>query len=147
MQITEEKKGEEGKLRIYSDFFLKWSDLCIQYNFAIFDAGLNAIQSLYDMQKTSTDTKRIRNLIRSSFDSSLRKSLEEEKFTITLSDFLQVFSDMVKMTQHNAFHSTIDDLFSRWNLFLEPFRDSINRTPSEVIPLSGKFDLLHYHFH
>lgn len=145
MQITEQKKPVKEILNNYSEFFLEWSNLCTQYNFALYNAGLNAMQSLYGLQEISTDTKRINNLVRSSFDSSLRKSLEEEKFTITLSNFLEVFSDMIKNTQHNKFHSIIDDIFARWNLLIEPFRDSINRTPSEVIPLDGKFDMLHYH--
>lgn len=145
MQITDEKKQVEGIWPSYSNFLLNSTNLYIQYNFAIYDAGLSAIQSLYGFQEKSTDTKKISNLIRSSFDSSLRKTLEEEKFTITLSNFLESFSEMERITRHNQFHSFFDDMFAKWNLFIEPFRDTINRTPSEVIPLDGKFDLLHYH--
>ncbi len=35
-------------------------------------------------------------------------------------------------------------IFSYASRMLEPFRDKINRTPSEVIEMKGKFNLLHY---
>ena len=128
----------------YGDFFLEWNALCIKYNCAIYDAGLETIKSLYRLQEKTFDTKGFDNLIRASFDSSLRNLLEEKNFASTLGNFLDVFSDVVKLTQHNMFHNIMDDMLSEWNKFVEPYRDSINRTPSEVIPTDGKFYLLHY---
>lgn len=144
MQITEQKKSNNNIMFTNSNFFLEWSNLCIQYNFATYDASLDAIKSLFSFQNESTDTKRINNMVRASFDSSLRHSLEEEKFASTLGNFLDVFSDEVRLSQHDLFHNIIDDAYAKMNEFIEPYRDSINRTPAKLIPMKGKFDLLHY---
>ncbi|MGD2106443.1 MAG: alpha/beta fold hydrolase [Nitrosopumilaceae archaeon] len=144
MQITEHKKKFNDIVSTNENFFLQWSNLCIQYNFAIYDAGLNAIKSLFNLQNEPTGTKKINNMIRATFDSSLRSCLDDEKFVKTLGNFLDGFSDMVKLTQHNLFHKIIDDWYSKMNVFIEPYRDTINRTPSKTIPMEGDFDLLHY---
>jgi len=141
---TYEQKNKDDVISTNRDFFLEWSNLCFQYNFAIYDAGLEAIKSLFNFRDESVDTKRINNMIRASFDSSLRQSLEEEKFANTLSSFLDVFSEEVKLTQHDLLHNIIDDAYAKMNTFIEPYRDSVNRTPSNIIPMKGKFDLLHY---
>lgn len=126
------------------NFFLEWSNLCTQYNFAMYDASLYAIKSLFSIQNEPTDTKKINNMVRASFDSSLRNSLEGEKFASTLGSFLDVFSDEVKLTQHELFHNVLDDIYAKMNVFVEPYRDNVNRTPSKLIPMEGSFDLLHY---
>ncbi|MCE9652589.1 MAG: alpha/beta fold hydrolase [Nitrosarchaeum sp.] len=144
MQITEQKKPNNNIVFTNGNFFLEWSNLCIQYNFAIYDASLDAIKSLFSFRDESADTKRINNMVRASFDSSLRHSLEGEKFANTLGNFLDVFSDEVKLTQHDLLHNIIDDVYAKMNTFIEPYRDNINRAPSKLIPMKGKFDLLHY---
>lgn len=144
MPIAEQKKSNNNIISTNGNFFLEWSNLCIQYNFAIYNAILDAIKSLFSFQNESTDTKKINNMVRASFDSSLRHSLEEEKFASIVGNFLDVFSDEVKLTQHELFHNIINDTYAKMNTFIEPYRDNINRTPSKIIPMRGKFDLLHY---
>jgi len=144
MQISEQKKLNNTIISTNGNFFLEWSNLCVQYNFAIYDASMDAIKSLFSFRDESVDTKRINNAIRASFDSSLRHSLEGEKFANTLGNFLDVFSDQIKLTQHDLLHNIIDDAFAKMNTFVEPYRDNINRTPSKIIPMKGDFDLLHY---
>lgn len=143
MQITNQKSINPLTYTNWN-FFQEWSNLCTKYNFAIYDASLYAIKSLFNIQNESTDTKRINNMVRASFDSSLRESLEEEKFASTLGSFLEVFSDEVKLAHHDLLHEIVDDAFAKINVFIEPYRDTINRTPSKLIPMKGKFDLLHY---
>ena len=144
MQIAKREKSIKDIIYASENFFLGWTNLCTQYNFAIYDACLDAIKSVVSLQKESTDTKRINNIIRASFDSSLRNSLEEEKFANTLGNFLDCFSGTVKLTQHDLFHKIVDDVYAKMNTFVEPYRDNVNRTPSKIIPMKGKFDLLHY---
>jgi class III poly(R)-hydroxyalkanoic acid synthase PhaC subunit len=144
MQIVEQKKSNNNIVSTNRNFFLEWSNLCVQYNFAIYDAGLDAFKSLFSFQNESADTKRINNTIRATFDSSLRHSLEGEKFARTLGNYLEFFSKEVKLTHHELLHNIIDDIYAKMNAFIEPFRDNINRTPSKIIPMKGEFDLLHY---
>ncbi len=130
--------------KTYLNYFLDWYDFSQKYNFAVFDAGLNAYQSLFSLQDKPTKAKKIKNIVRTSFDSSLRKSFEEEKFAISLGKFIEAFTEMVSLTRHNLVHKYFDNMYSSLNVLIEPFRDSINRTPSEIIKMNGKFDLLHY---
>lgn len=142
MQITKQKSN--NIISTNGNFFLEWGNLCVQYNFAMYDASLEAIKSLFSIQNESTDTKRINNMVRASFDSSLRHSLEGEKFASMLGSFLDVFSDEVKLTHHDRLHDIVDDTYAKMDIFIEPYRDNVNRTHSKLIPMKGKFDLLHY---
>ena len=130
--------------KTYYDYFWNLYNFSQKYNFAIFDAGLSAFQSLFSLQNKPTNTKKIDNFVRASFDSTLRKSLEEEKFAISLGKFIEAFTEMANLTRHNLVHKYFDNLHVNLNILIEPFRESINRTPSEIIKMKGKFDLLHY---
>jgi len=130
--------------KTYFDYFLNWYDFTQKYNFAIFDAGLNAFQSLFSFQDKPTNAKKIENFVRASFDSTLRKSLEEEEFATSLGKFIESFTEMASLTRHNLVHKYFDNLYVNLNVLIEPFRESINRTPSEIIKMKGKFNLLHY---
>ena len=130
--------------KTYFDYFCNWYDFTQKYNFAIFDAGLNAFQSLFSLESKPTNAKKIENFVRASFDSTLRKSLEEEEFATSLGKFIEAFTKMVSLTRHNLVHKYFDNLYVNLNVLIEPFRESINRTPSEIIKMKGKFDLLHY---
>ncbi|MFQ5440302.1 MAG: alpha/beta fold hydrolase [Nitrosopumilaceae archaeon] len=135
---------QKNSPNVYSDYFWNWYNLAQKYNFAIYDAGLNALHSLFSLQGNPTKAKKIDNLVRASFDSNLRKLLETEEFATSLGEFMKAFSDMVDLTRHNLVHKYFDNLYASLNILIEPFRDSINRTPSDIIKMEGKFDLLHY---
>ncbi len=130
--------------KTYFNYFLNWYDFTQKYNFVIYDAGLNAFQSLFSFQDKPTKAKKIENFVCASFDSTLRKSLEEEKFATSLGKFIEVFTEMASLTRHNLVHKYFDNLYASLNILIEPFRESISRTPSEIIKMKGKFDLLHY---
>ena len=83
-------------------------------------------------------------MLRASFDSNLRESLKKENFVTTFENFIESFVEVVGLTRHNIAHKYFDDFYVILNFFIHPFRDNINRTPSEMIKIEGKFGLLHY---
>lgn len=127
----------------YLENFSKGYDFTIKYAAAMYNASLMAMGSFVTLP-SDTEAKNIRNTVMASFDSYLRKALEEESFASSLADYLDIFVENMRLTRHNIAHQMFDSFFSFWNNSLEPFRDSINRTSSEIIPMEGHFDLLHY---
>ena len=119
--------------KTYSDYFLNWYNFTQKYNFAIFDAGLDAFQSLFSLESKPTNAKKIENFVRASFDSTLRKSLEEEEFATSLGKFIEAFTEMASLTRHNLVHKYFDDLYVNLNVLIEPFRNSINRTSLRLL--------------
>ncbi len=102
VQILE--SHQKNFLKTYSDYFLNWYNFTQKYNFAIFDAGLDAFQSLLSLQNKPTNVKKIENFVRASFDSTLRKSLEKEELQHLLENLLkrlrkwQVWQDITLFT-------------------------------------------------
>jgi polyhydroxyalkanoate synthase subunit PhaC len=54
------------------------------------------------------------------------------------------WAKMCELFGFNQFTANSYDFFSHANRMLEPLRDNINRTPSDVIEMKGRFNLLHY---
>ena len=127
----------------YLENFSKWYGFTTKYTAAMYNASLIAMGSFATLP-SDTEAKNIRNAVMASFDSYLQNEFEKESFASSLADYLDVFAENVRLTRHNIAHQMFDSFFSFWNDLLEPFRDSVNRTSSEIIPMKGHFDLLHY---
>ena len=147
LSLSEQKEAHMSIMNDFSKTFFdnmwNWQDFAVKYNFAIYDASLQAYMSLFG-QNRPTQAKKIENVVRASFDSNLRKSLVQEDFATSLERFIDTFSDIASFSKHNIIHKYFDDVYERLNFFIEPLRESINRTPSEIIEMDGRFDLLHY---
>lgn len=147
LSLSEQKESHMSTMKdFFKSFFdnmWNWQDFAVKYNFAIYDASLQAYMSLFG-QNRPTQAKKIENVVRASFDSNLRKSLEQEDFATSFGRSVGTFSDIAGFSKHNIIHKYFEDVYARLNFFIEPLRESINRTPSEVIKMKGRFDLLHY---
>lgn len=85
--------------------------------------------------------KVIMSRIRNKFDINFR----EEGFTRSLSEFIDSFSDLAKMTGYGHVYQHISNFTSFWNnTFIEPIRDIALRTPSHRIYSENKYSLFHY---
>ena len=79
--------------------------------------------------------------IRNKFDINFR----EEGFTRSLSEFIDSYSDLAKMTGYGQLYQHISNFTSFWNnTFIEPIRDTALRTPSHKIYSENKYSLFHY---
>jgi polyhydroxyalkanoate synthase subunit PhaC len=85
--------------------------------------------------------KVIMSRIRNKFDINFR----EECFTRSLSEFINSYSDLAKMTGYGHVYQHICNFTSFWNnTFIEPIRDTAFRTPSHKVYSENKYSLFHY---
>ena len=134
------KKMEESNP--YYDYAFNWFDFAIKYNSAFLDASSKAFEIFLSTGKGTAQN--IEKNIRSSFDTTLRDDLNDNAFASSMTAFVDSWAKMCELFGFNQFTANSYDLFSHANSMLEPLRDNINRTPSEVIEMKGRFNLLHY---
>ncbi len=126
----------------YYDYVLNWFDFVLKYNSALFDASSKAFETFLSAMEGTAQN--IEKTIRSSFDSTLRDNLNDDALASSMVDFVDSWARLAGFSGYSQITSNFYDLFSYANRMLEPLRDNINRTPSEVIEMWGRFKLLHY---
>lgn len=130
-----------GESNPYYDYALKWINFATKYNLALLDASSKAFETFLGARKGTAQS--IEKTIRSSFNTTLRDDLNDDTLASSLADYIDSSIKMCNLFGYNQITSNFYD-FSYASRMLEPFRDKINRTPSEVIEMKGKFNLLHY---
>ena len=124
----------------YFNFILAGIDIASKYNSALFEASEKSFESFLN-KKGETQQKTQTNIL-TSFDSTLQNCLNEETFASSMADYVTAWTKIIP-TWYDQFNDNFN--FSLYeNKILEPIRDTINRTPSEVIEMKGRFKLLHY---
>jgi len=126
----------------YYDYVLNWSDFVLKYNSALFDASSKAFETFLSAREGTAQN--IEKTIRSSFDTTLRDNLNDDALSSSMADYIDSWLKLVSLSDYKEFTKNFYDFLSYANKMLEPLRDSINRTPSEVIEMKGRFNLLHY---
>lgn len=125
----------------YFDFVLAGMDIASKYNSAFLEAAEKSFESFLN-KKGETQQKTQTN-IRISFDSTLRDCLNEDTFASSMADYVDTWTKIIVPSWYYQFRNNFN--FSLYeNKILEPIRDTVNRTPSEVIEMKGRFKLLHY---
>lgn len=138
-------QNEINAARIYYDYNRNMSDFALRYNFAIFEAATRAGDSALKLFSSSSSYwKEAQNTMRAAFNSALRKRLNEDSFASSLGAALDSWTEMMDVSRYYQFARNFSDLLSYISRQFEPLRDSVNRTPSEVIEMRGRFHLLHY---
>ncbi len=125
----------------YYDYWYNWCNFLSKYSSALFEANVEAIRSFLNAEGTA---QKIERNIRSTFDNTLRHNLKEDRLVASMGDFVDSWLKLVRLTGHSQFAANVQNLWSFENKFLEPLRDNVNRTPSEVIQMKGRFNMLHY---
>jgi poly[(R)-3-hydroxyalkanoate] polymerase subunit PhaC len=150
----------------YYDYMIKGWDFAIKYNSAFLDASSKAFETFLSTRKGTAQN--IEKTIRSSFDKTLRDDLNDDALASSMTDYIESWTKLCDLFGYGQFTANFYDLFSYANKILEPLRDNINRTPSEIIHCSriscdttslsknsnrvpskptdmkGRFNLLHY---
>ena len=126
----------------YYDYVLNWFDFAIKYNSALLDASSKAFETFLNTREGTVHN--IEKTIRSSFDTTLRDNLNDDALSSSMADYIDSWLKLVSLSDYKEFTKNFYDFLSYANKMLEPLRDSINRTPSEVIEMKGRFNLLHY---
>ncbi|HET7336993.1 MAG TPA: alpha/beta fold hydrolase [Candidatus Nitrosotalea sp.] len=150
----------------YYDYMIKGLDFAIKYNSAFLDASSKAFETFLSTRQGTAQN--IQKTIRSSFDKTLRDDLNDDVLASSMTEYIDSWAKLCDLFGYGQFTANLYDLFSYANRILEPLRDNINRTPSDVIHCSrtscgttnlsdnvnraqsdvvdmkGRFNLLHY---
>jgi polyhydroxyalkanoate synthase subunit PhaC len=85
--------------------------------------------------------KTIRSRSHKIFDAKFR----EERFVRSLSDTIANYSELVKITGVGEMHQLLSNRMAQWNNdFVEPFRDTLYRTPSHKVCELEQYSLFRY---
>jgi polyhydroxyalkanoate synthase len=126
----------------YFDYCIKCFSFTSKYNFIFYDAAFSAFQTFLNIKEESA--KNIQNTIRTSFDTTIRDHLNEEDLASSMTDYVDSWLRLVSLSHYKDVTINFHNFISWINQAVEPLRDNINRTPSEVIQMKGRFNLLHY---
>jgi len=137
-----DSKSTDNPLSIYTNFAVKSLDFQSRYGVILFNSWLRAIESANNLQESTG--KKIQDKIRSTFDAELRSNLEQKEFSKSLSSFVGSFTEFAAVGHHDSLYKYLETMISHCDNLLEPIRDTINRTPSEIMPMKGKFEVHHY---
>jgi polyhydroxyalkanoate synthase subunit PhaC len=126
----------------YYDYWYAWYEFTLRYGIAFFEAATKSVESFLNVREGSTD--KIQKTMLSMFDSTLRQKLNEEGFASSLASLINARMRFAKLVGYDKIYNNMADLYLAGSRELEPIRDNVNRTPSEVIQMNGKFSLIHY---
>jgi class III poly(R)-hydroxyalkanoic acid synthase PhaC subunit len=135
-------KISNDSLSLYTTFTIKSFNFQMQYNLALFHSWSRAIKSAYNLQESTG--KKIQDEIRTTFDTELKNILQKTDFSKSLSDFIDSFTEFASTVHHEKLYRYLETMISNYDHMIEPIRDAINRTPSEIIPMKGNFEVHHY---
>jgi polyhydroxyalkanoate synthase subunit PhaC len=106
--------------------------------------GFSFVNFSYDKQQEfyKKAEKIVLAKIRDRFDTNFR----EKAFVDSLSEFIESYSYLAKVTGAGLFYQHISNVNAYWNnVFVEPIRDVMFRTPSHKIHSENKYALFHYY--
>jgi len=118
----------------YYDYIFNWFDFALKYNSALFDASTKALETFLSAREGTAQN--IEKTIRSSFDSTLRDDLNDDALASSISDYVDSWVKLCGLFGYNQLTANFYDFISYANRMLEPLRDNINRTPSDIINCS-----------
>jgi len=140
--LEDSKITSNNPFSLYSNFAVKSLDFQIQYGLALFHSWSRAIESASNLQEPTG--KKIHDELRSNFDTELKNILQKTSFSKSLSDLVGSFAEFTLVGHNDKLYRYLEAMISNYDHMIEPIRDGINRTPSEVIPMKAKFEVHHY---
>ena len=114
----------------------------MQYCLALFRSWSQATKSASNLQESTG--KKIQDKIRGTFDAEIKSILKKTEFSKSLSDFIGTYTEFASAFHHDKLYKCLERMISNYDHMIEPIRDTMNRTPSEIIPMKGKFEVHHY---
>ena len=126
----------------YADFAIKLSNFRAQYGMSLLHSWARASQFISDFQEENG--KAIQDKFRHTFDTELKSMLGKKEFCESLSDFMDSYTNLVPLLNHDKSYRYLESVVKNLDSMVEPIRDVVNRTPSEVIPMHGRFEVHHY---
>jgi class III poly(R)-hydroxyalkanoic acid synthase PhaC subunit len=128
----------------YIEYMTSYFDFLSEYNKEIYNAFLKSWQFILNSNTIAFEPKNAQNIIRTKFNTVLQENLKLPMFVERLTNFIDADVELAKSLKLNVGYKAFADSYALWDKLVEPIRNSINRTPSEIIKMGGSFDLLHY---
>ena len=128
----------------YVDFTIKSFNFQTQYGSSLLHSWFRAIQQSIISDFQEENGKKFQDKFRYTFDSELKNMLKKTEFCKSLSDFMDSYTELVPILNHDKSYRYFESIMNNLDSMVEPFRDIVNRTPSEVIPMGGRFEVHHY---
>ena len=141
-RLEDSKMVPDNPFARYADFTIKSFNFQMQYGLALFRSWSSAMKSVSNLQESTG--KKIQDEIRTTFDSELKNLLQKTEFSKSLSGFVESFTEFALIGNHDKLYRYLETMIRNYDNLIEPIRDSINRTPSEIIPMKAKFEVHHY---
>ena len=124
------------------DFTTKLFAFQMHYGLSVFNSWIRAFEAASSMEDMTG--KKIQDTIRSTFNEYLQNNLRDEKFSKSLSDLVESYTEFAPNINHDKLYKYLESINRNYDHKVEPIRDTINRTPSKVIHMKGKFEIHHY---
>lgn len=137
--VSPEIYYDDGK-NIFVDLWYHWLDFSLKYSVALLESASESTMTFFSAG--NIPLQKIRNAMRASFDSTLRERLSNDEFVLSVAKLVESQADFARNMSHIL--ANYSDFVSEISRMFEPFRDTMNRTPSDVICLSGRFCIHHY---
>jgi hypothetical protein len=103
------------------------------------------LSTVYEYNKSWKDFTELDKIIRSRSHKIFDAKFREERFIKLLSDTVANYSELAKITRVGKIYQLLSNRIAQWNNdFVEPFRDTLYRTPSQKICELEKYSLFHY---
>lgn len=127
--------------RTYTSAFANSIDLYQKLYSASWNAFLSGTRAAGSTGTLTETEKTFSSKAREVFDSQFRN----DQFVKALANAVNSYSKLAKANGFGQTYQQFSNLAAAWNnSFIEPFRDSMFRTPSHRVHSSGKFSLFHY---
>ena len=126
----------------YYDYMFKLIDFTSKYNSSLYEASAKAFESFLSVRDNTV--RKIENTIRTSFDDTLNNRLNDNAMASSISEFVDAWIRLAGLSEYKQRTFSFYNFLSYVNRIFEPIRENVNRTPSEVIEMKGRFNLLHY---
>jgi class III poly(R)-hydroxyalkanoic acid synthase PhaC subunit len=125
-------------------YVTSYFDLLREYNKETYNAFLESWQSFLNSGTAEFEPRKAQSIIRTKFNAVLRENLKSPRFVESLRNFINADVELAKYLKLDVGYKVFADVYAAWDKLVEPIRNSVNRTPSQVIKMGGSFDLLHY---
>ena len=127
----------------WSDYVTNCTKLSIQYNAILSDCIFKTLQQ-NNVSLTELFSDAVQSSMRRSFDKTFREAMKKDDFIEIVSKTMDSQFVLSEFFGANKAYQVFADVLSLWNKIIEPLRDNMNRTDSEIIPMNGKYHLIHY---
>lgn len=127
---------------LYNDFLRNSFNFQMRYSLALLHSWTRAVDHACNLQEPTG--KKIQDEIRSTFNIEIKNNLEKTDFSRSLSDIISSYAEFASSVHHDRLYRYFETIFNNYDSMVEPIRDTVNRTPSEIIPMGGRFEVHHY---